>query len=380
MTADRSKPPRSIAGFFTLGHGARVLSPIHTGSRFPEAVELHEVMHQNLAVNNMTDGIGRIFSLISDLGKRELGFRHKWRITSLLKTIGRQTRFTHEVIANYYTMLIVANKDLERAREMRRELPSDYEAFVAAGERAFGSIFDSRTLEKLHSILWVAPWVAIAALNMRYDPQTFRFTSLKQGTRFLRQNSPDERFEQLLDVLRPHWDSTGLLSDLIANWDCTGAPEFQARVFERLRAGLPGLRFQSMLETPRFMREIFEAVEPEAARFGYEFFDILRKMAQAPDAEKVSDFYGASVSLPGLEDSHPRDLTMVQVKYAWVAPFALVEALVACRTQGLCLLLLVMRRAPPFPEKTVLLMGYCAGEKGARRIWGVKSCSYRLSL
>jgi hypothetical protein len=127
---------------------------------------------------------------------------------------------------------------------------------------------------------------------------------------------------------------------------------------------LPGLHFQSLLERPHFMREIFEALEFEAEKFGYTFFDILRKMSQATDAEKVSNFYGASISLPGLEDDDPRDLTLTQVKYVWSPPSALVEALAACRTQGVYLLLLLMRAAPRVPETMALLMGYCIEDNG----------------
>src|ERR1700756_5093237 len=84
----------SQLGEFDHVHGARYRSPAHVEMRFPELVEMHEMVHQSLAVNNFTDGVTRLFSAILEYGKGELPFWDKWRIERFLNKVHRACIFT----------------------------------------------------------------------------------------------------------------------------------------------------------------------------------------------------------------------------------------------------------------------------------------------
>jgi hypothetical protein len=351
-------------GEFDHVHGARYYSPAHVEMRFPELVEMHEMVHQGLAVNNFTDGVTKLCSAILEYGKGELRFWDKRRLERFLNKVHRACTFTHEVTANYYTFLLFAYKYPERATEARQDLSGSYENMLAAGERAFGPVTDSRTIERAIKILWVVPWIAIAALNLEYDLDLFRLSSLKRCGRFVEANSPDRRYRRILESLRPHWDSTGLISDLVSAWDGAGPEKFQAKVYERLRLKHPEVVFQATSERPAYMREVFQVLEGDAAERRYRFFELLRKMVRSPDAEKVTPFYGASALLPGLPIGATPDYTINCLEYTWVTPTAIPETMKIMRGNGTAVALLVLRGAPPSPEHTAFVLGYITRAEG----------------
>ncbi len=354
----------SQLGEFDHVHGARYRSPAHVEMRFPELVEMHEMVHQSLAVSNFTDGVTRLFSAILEYGEGELRFLDKWRIERFLNKVHRACIFTHEVTANYYTFLLFAYKYPERAIEARKDLSSSYENMLAAGERAFGPVNDSRTVEQAIKILWVVPSIAIAALNLEYDLDLFRLSSLKRCGRFVEANSPDRRYRRILESLRPHWDATGLISDLVSAWDGADPEKFQAKVYERLRLKHPEVVFQATSERPEYMREMFQVLEEYAAERRYRFSEILRKMARSQDAGKVTLFYGASVLLPGLPIGATQDYTINGLDYIRVTPTAIPETMKIMRGSETAVALLVLRGAPPSPEHTAFVLGYVTRAEG----------------
>jgi hypothetical protein len=345
-------------GEFDHLHGAKYLSPPHINARFPELVELHETIHQTLAVNNFTDGICRLFSLILEYGRSELRLVDRWRIERLLEAAHAESVFAHEVTANYYSFLLFAVRHPGSAAEARKDLPPGYEALLCAGEAAFGAISDPRTIENSIKILWVVPWIAIAALNLDYNFDTLRFSSLGKCRRFIRANSPDRRYRRLLQSLRPHWDCAGILSNLISAWDGSHPEQLQEKVHANLRRNQPDLLFQATTARPKYLREAFEVIENSAAERRYQFFDGLREMAQSPDAGKVTPFYGASVLLPGLPVGATPDYTINSLDYISVTPAAITKSAELLRGSSIFLALLVMRGAPADPENTAFVLGY----------------------
>jgi hypothetical protein len=305
----------TTVGYYSHQEGARYLSPVHLRSEFPELVELHELQHEYLALGNATDTIARLYSRVLEREEGKLRPEHRSHITSLLKTITRQTVFVHETVATYISFLIFKIHSPERVARARRLLPRDYVEALTAGERAFGQISDPRTISEHKKIYTPVLTAAVAALNPPYHSALLRFDRLHECAKFIEINSPNRRFRHLLHDLRPHWQGAGVLSNLIASQDVghIDAKVYQKQVFDCLREHFPKISFIVVDERFTYLREMATELVQSGVASGYDFVQGLDQLAPVPDT--VLDWFRVKLKQPGPDSDAPLDLTLLQKEY-----------------------------------------------------------------
>src|SRR6267378_3508280 len=120
----------TTVGYYSYREGARYLSPLHSDPRFPDLVDHHESTHADLALSNVTDGIGHLFAAV--LGDEQLSSEDRSRIDKLFSAIHQHTVWVHEVVATYMSFLLFTIRDRTRGQDARKTLPPFYESALSA--------------------------------------------------------------------------------------------------------------------------------------------------------------------------------------------------------------------------------------------------------
>jgi hypothetical protein len=114
------------AGMYSHIYGARYIHPSFSGFKYPDLTELHESHHELLALSNRVDTIARVYAPLLDpkmLKGEILPPQIESKVREIIGVIIKNTLFTHEVIATYFSFsMFIAHypKEYEIAR---KELP-----------------------------------------------------------------------------------------------------------------------------------------------------------------------------------------------------------------------------------------------------------------
>jgi hypothetical protein len=288
----------ALAGYYSPSEGARYVSPLVSGTKFPHLVEMHESMHRYLALNNYTDGYGRL--LTAFLQQEELREDHRKLIYALMQTIDDTTSYCHELVATYssFQMLALASSPAE-VTGARKELPGSYAALLDAGEEAFGRLGND-SAESMAKIVMVVLACAIAALNLPYEMERASFGQIVRVREFIADNSPDQRFKAILGRFTPP-DSPGSVLVELPN---IGNEDVQAFTFNIIRRLVPTLRFIVVdPERPTLLRQWFSDWRMECEKYGYTFMRDAEILDQPEDV--AIEQMGAQLDMPALSEAWP---------------------------------------------------------------------------
>lgn len=309
---DRRYEARELGAYDYIA-GARYVSPIHAGADAIELVEAHEAAHRHLAECNFTDVLGRLLAIAAVSLESSLDPKDRQEILRTLREIHNQTIFTHEVVATYESFRLVAHSEwgADSYVKLRTKLPGAYENFLRAGERAFGDMSTVSYGGTGTGI--IVRTAAIAAMNLSYDPQLVSIDRLADYRRFVRQNSPDDRFRKIIKVLdrrkNPH-----IVDELMAAYDDDGSPaEYQKLIFSKIRKVVPGIDFVRKPERPDCLLDSLTCLKESLARRGLNS-SVLGDIGPAPDEEGPGRMSGRPV-VPGLPANAPHDLSIFNQNY-----------------------------------------------------------------
>jgi hypothetical protein len=304
----------TTVGYYSHLEGARYISPIATGARFPQLVELHEAQHEYLALANCTDGLGRLFALVIDAGKEELSPRHKKDIERLFSVIYRHTVDVHEIVATYVSFLAFSWMNRQGVRDARLDLPPFYRNALQEAEAAFGPIDDARVGAHDGQLLL---YCAEAAMNVPYPMNVIGFDKLDECIELVAANSPNARLRRILSRVSPMWQKGGILrrSSIFAGLRTdVDSGAFQLATFQRIREGFPDLQFITFHERPTLFREWVNQLSSHAELHGYKFLGDIRVLAHPEDTAVRR--MTANISLPGLRTEDPLDLSLARLNYS----------------------------------------------------------------
>lgn len=291
----------AAAGYYEHGVGSRYINPIGSGTAFPGLVELHESMHECLALANSTDGLARLFAGVVEWGSDELNQNHKASINALFQAIYENSVYTQEFYATYVSFILFSSRNPQDVAKARRELPRSYKNILDEAEAVFGPIGTGKTSDDI--IIVVVNACAIAAMNVRY-PKEISFDNIDHFTKLVDTNSPDARFRLIIQAIIRDGGET-LFS--IQNIE-------QSDVFNWLRTNVREVDFFVFAEEPMCFRDWAACLVRDAPRFGYRF---LRDKEVTPHPEdSVIERIGAKLEHPGMESWEPLDLSLKHMRFA----------------------------------------------------------------
>ena len=303
----------TTVGYYSHGEGARYITPVATGARFLQLVELHESQHEYLALANSTDALGRLFGAVLEAGSDTLRRQHKEGIRQLLSVIHEHTVDVHETLATYVSFLAFKLFNPTHTREARGDLPPFYRNVLETAEAAFGAIDDPKV--DVHDGL-LALYSAIAAMNVIYPIDVVRFDALSECSELVRKHSPRTRFKTILSRVRPRWQSGGIFSRISIFADLPAdaqTEQLHAAADQRIRAACPDIPFVAFREHPTMMREWMAGLAADASKQKYAF--LANAKVEAHPEDTAIRRMTANISLPGLPTEFPLDLSLVKLNY-----------------------------------------------------------------
>jgi hypothetical protein len=312
-------------GFYIHNIGARYSAPLLSDDKFPSLVELHGSTHSYLALANLSDAVGRLYGGVVISGADSLRADHRQQIDRLFAALCGQTCRTHELIATYLGLVMFRSKHPDEAMAARKSVEAPYAALLRSAEAAFGNTDDPRLYGNLFPAVMAC---AIAALSPPFPDDIARFDYLPECTEFLIRHSPDRRFDNFLQQIKPAWEH----GSVMANLGELDLEEVQPAMFAALRTVCPEIEFATYDERPTRFREWASALVEDGQKHSYQFMASFGVSPHPPDTA-ISRLSGR-VEIPGLTPEDPCDLSLRSTGYAKGSPAELSAVASACVKQG----------------------------------------------
>lgn len=312
-------------GYYIHNSGARYSAPLLSKDRFPTLLELHGSMHSYLALANLSDAVGRLYGGVVLSGADSLRAEHRQHIDGLFAALYNHTCRTHELIATYLGFVMFRAKHRDETQAARKSLAAPYAALLQSAEAAFGNIDDPRFHPDLIPAIMAC---AIAALSPPFPDDIARFDYLPECTDFLVRHSPDRRFDDFLQQIRPAWER----GSVMANLGMLDQDEVQPAMFAALKTLCPEIKFVTYGERPTRFREWASALLKEAQKYSYDFMASF-EVSPHPADTAISRLSGR-VEIPGLTPEDPCDLSLRSTGYAQGSLPELIAVAHACGEQG----------------------------------------------